>query len=75
MASLRNLAIGALRLAGRCDITEATRWASRNMNRPFTILELTLSHYSATKSGLMPRMRLSSPLSLRPKLATQSIIK
>lgn len=41
MAALRNLAIGALRLAGRTDITEATRWASRRSNRPFTILELT----------------------------------
>ena len=41
MASLRNLAIGALRLAGRCDITEATRWACRYMHRPFTILGLT----------------------------------
>ena len=41
MASLRNLAIGALRLTGRTDITEATRWACRNMNRPF-ILNLTL---------------------------------
>src|SRR6266545_1002729 len=41
MASLRNLAIGALRLAGRRDITEATRWANRYMTRPFTILALT----------------------------------
>jgi hypothetical protein len=41
MASLRNLAIGALHLAGRTDITEATRWASRYMDRPFTILGLT----------------------------------
>lgn len=41
MASLRNLAIGALRLAGRTDITEATRWACRQMTRPFTILGLT----------------------------------
>jgi predicted transposase YbfD/YdcC len=41
MAALRNLAIGALRLAGRTDITEATRWAARSMNRPFTILGLT----------------------------------
>lgn len=41
MASLRNLAIGALRLAGRCDTTEATRWACRYMHRPFTILGLT----------------------------------
>ena len=40
MASLHNLAIGALRLAGRTDITEATRWACRNMTRPFTILGL-----------------------------------
>lgn len=41
LASLRNLAINALRLAGRSDITEATRWANRNMTRPFTILGLT----------------------------------
>lgn len=41
MASLRNLAIGALRLAGHASITEATRWACRNMSRPFTILNLT----------------------------------
>jgi predicted transposase YbfD/YdcC len=41
LASLRNLAINALRLAGRRDITEATRWAARNMTRPFTILGLT----------------------------------
>lgn len=41
LASLRNLAINALRLAGRSDITEATRWASRNMTRPFAILGLT----------------------------------
>ena len=41
MATLRNLAIGAIRLAGRNDIAEATRWATRNMERPFTILELT----------------------------------
>jgi predicted transposase YbfD/YdcC len=40
MASLRNLAISALRLAGRTDITEATRWASRSMDRPFAILGL-----------------------------------
>jgi hypothetical protein len=41
MAGLRNLAIGALRLAGRTDITEATRWASRRADRLFTILGLT----------------------------------
>ncbi|MGZ8802605.1 MAG: ISAs1 family transposase [Mycobacterium sp.] len=41
MASLRNLSIGALHLAGRRDIAEATRWASRNMLRPFRILGLT----------------------------------
>jgi predicted transposase YbfD/YdcC len=40
MAALRNLAIGALRLAGRHDTTEATRWASRHMDRPFIILGL-----------------------------------
>jgi predicted transposase YbfD/YdcC len=41
MATLRNLAIGALHLHGRTDIAEATRWATRNMQRPFTILGLT----------------------------------
>jgi predicted transposase YbfD/YdcC len=41
MAALRNLAIGALRLAGRTDVTEATRWAGRSMDRPFTILGIT----------------------------------
>ena len=41
MAGLSNLAIGALHLAGRRDITEATRWAGRFMHRPFRILELT----------------------------------
>ena len=41
MAALRNLAVGALRLHGRNDITEATRWATRNKTRPFAILGLT----------------------------------
>ena len=41
MAALRNLAICALRLAGRADVTEATRWASRSMDRPFAILGLS----------------------------------
>ncbi|MGH3711727.1 MAG: ISAs1 family transposase [Pseudonocardiaceae bacterium] len=41
MASLRNLAIGAIRLTGRRDITEATRSANRDMHRPFKILKLT----------------------------------
>jgi predicted transposase YbfD/YdcC len=41
MAALRNLAICALRLFGRTDVTEATRWAGRSMNRPFAILGLT----------------------------------
>ena len=40
-ATLRNLAVGALHLAGRHDTTEATRWASRKTDRPFTILGLT----------------------------------
>lgn len=41
MAALRNLAIGAIRLTGRRDITETTRSASRDMHRPFKILKLT----------------------------------
>jgi hypothetical protein len=39
--TVRGLAIGALHLAGRHDTTEATRWASRSMDRPFTIPGLT----------------------------------
>lgn len=38
MATLRNLAFGAPRLDCRNDIAEATRWATRNTERPFTIL-------------------------------------
>lgn len=41
LAALRNLAISAFRLAGRTGITEATRWAARRMDRPFTIPGLT----------------------------------
>ena len=41
MAALRNLAICALRLFGRADVTEATRRAARSMDRPFAILGLT----------------------------------
>jgi predicted transposase YbfD/YdcC len=41
MASLRNLALGAIRLTGRRDITETTREAARNMARPFKILQFT----------------------------------
>jgi predicted transposase YbfD/YdcC len=40
MATLRNLAVGAHQLSGRTDITEATRWASRDRYRPFKILGL-----------------------------------
>jgi predicted transposase YbfD/YdcC len=40
MAGLRNLAIGAIRLTGRTDITETTRWANRSIHRPFHILGL-----------------------------------
>ncbi len=40
MASPRNRAIGAHRLTGRTAITQATRWAGRTMDRPFTMLGL-----------------------------------
>jgi predicted transposase YbfD/YdcC len=40
MAAFRNLAVGALRLFGRNDIAEATRWANRDMTRAFTVLGL-----------------------------------
>ena len=42
MAALRNLAICALRPSGRADVTEATRWASRSMDRPFASLGLNI---------------------------------
>jgi len=41
MAALRNLAVGAIHLIGRRDITETTRWATRFMDRSFRILNLT----------------------------------
>ncbi|MEU9381527.1 hypothetical protein AB0D38_11265, partial [Streptomyces sp. NPDC048279] len=41
MASLRNLAIGALRLAGRDNIAEGLRHHSRDMTRPLATLGLT----------------------------------
>jgi predicted transposase YbfD/YdcC len=41
MASLRNLAIGALRLAGRNNIAEGLRHHGRDMARPLTTLNLT----------------------------------
>src|SRR5258708_7612783 len=41
MAPLRTPAVGALPLAGRHAPPEPTRWASRNMDRPFTILGFT----------------------------------
>jgi predicted transposase YbfD/YdcC len=40
MAALRNLAVGAIHLLGRRDITETTRWATRFMDRSFKILNL-----------------------------------
>jgi hypothetical protein len=40
-SAAHNLAICALRLSGRTDVTEATRWASRSMDRPLIILVLT----------------------------------
>jgi predicted transposase YbfD/YdcC len=40
MAALRNLAIGVLHLAGRRDITEATRWVTRYMHRAFDLLHI-----------------------------------
>ncbi len=42
MAGLRNLAVGAHHLAGRRDITEASREAGRAMHRPFKILKLSV---------------------------------
>lgn len=43
MAGLRNLAVGAHHLAGRRDITEASREASRAIHRPFKILKLAMT--------------------------------
>jgi hypothetical protein len=39
-AALGNLAIGAIHLTGRRDITESTRWATRRMHRAFDLLHL-----------------------------------
>ncbi len=40
MASLRNLAIGALRLAGEANITKGLRWTSRDPARAVPLLGL-----------------------------------
>jgi len=40
MAALRNLAIGAIHLIGRRDVTEVTRWVTRRMHRAFDLLHL-----------------------------------
>jgi hypothetical protein len=41
MATIRNAAIGALRLAGITDIAAATRHHARNANRPLALLGIT----------------------------------
>ncbi|MHB2024979.1 MAG: hypothetical protein ACYCO3_16945 [Mycobacteriales bacterium] len=40
MASLRNLAIGLLRLAGKTNIAARLRWAARDVNRVLSLLRL-----------------------------------
>jgi hypothetical protein len=40
MAALRNLAVGAIDLHDRRDITETTGWATQVMDRPFKILSV-----------------------------------
>ncbi len=41
MASLRNLALGALRLTGAGNIAQAIRHISRDVTRTLTVLDLT----------------------------------
>ncbi|MFF2422798.1 hypothetical protein [Streptomyces mirabilis] len=41
MATCRNLAIGALRLAGQTNIAAGLRYNAREASRPLTLLELT----------------------------------
>jgi hypothetical protein len=55
MAGLRNLAIGALRLAGSADITEATRWASRRADRPSPLSDSQHDLETAVGPGLPAR--------------------
>lgn len=40
LATLRNLAIGALRHAGTTNIAKGLRWTSRDAQRPLTLLGL-----------------------------------
>ncbi len=40
-AAMRNLATSGLRLAGRTDVTEATRWTSRSMDRSSVVPRLS----------------------------------
>jgi hypothetical protein len=41
MASLRNLAISALRLDGHTNIAAALRWTARDPSRSLTLLGIT----------------------------------
>lgn len=41
MASLRNLAISLLRLAGTCTIAKATRWCDRHLKECMRLIGLT----------------------------------
>jgi hypothetical protein len=55
MASLRNLAIGVLRLANRMNITAGLRHHTRDANRPLIILGIMSSH--VINQGTSPQRR------------------
>jgi hypothetical protein len=74
MAGLRNLAIGALRLIGRTDITDATRWAGRFMHRPFTILNITGCINPAHPQQKIERHTLGAPTRTVRSLPARSMI-
>ena len=42
MASLRNLAIAALRQAGHTNVAKGLRWAARDAYRPLQLLNITV---------------------------------
>jgi hypothetical protein len=56
--------LGALRLAGRIDVTEATRWTGRSMDRPFTTLRARLPDLRGKNQSNLGCFRLYLPVRL-----------
>jgi hypothetical protein len=50
MAAIRNLIIGAMRLAGHVNIAHARRWHARDTNRTITLFNITPNRSDSDKT-------------------------